>query len=304
MEADENIVICTADTSTSGGLDRCRKDFPDRVVEVGIGEQNLIGVAAGLALEKWSAFAATFAPFVTLRCLEQLKVLVAYNQIPLKIVGYASGLALIDLGHTHCGIDDIAAIRSLNAVSTLAPADCNSLAKLLPQIVTTTYPIYLRLTGTAPCKAVYDQSGAFRGKSVSHELGQLNKLIDGSDILVVANGITVSNAVSAIDNLPNNVKDRVALIDCYDISTRSAHAIQKEISGWRNIIVVEEHRREGGIGEYIKYLLPEFPQCKTFLHLCIPDGFPHASNHEEALHVSGLSEEHITQHILQIAKKL
>ena len=300
MENDEKLVICSADTSTSGGLDRCKKDFPNRVIEVGIGEQNLVGIACGLSVEGWTSFAATFAPFMTLRCLEQLKVLGAYNRIPIKIVGYASGLALIDLGYTHCGIEDIAVIRAIGDFDIVAPSDCVSLSKLLPQVATSSASTYVRLTGGSPSVEIYEADGSFRGSSFSHSVGNFNHLIHGHDVLVIANGIGVYNSLVAIDELSPYHPNRVGLIDVYHFSNKVIDDLRTAITQSGRLLIVEEHRRVGGLAEFITSKCMPINDFKPYKHACIRDGFAHAIDHQTALEENDLSAASLKKLILEL----
>ena len=116
-------MVVTGDVSESAGPGRFRKLFPEKFVDVGIAEQNMIGVAAGLAGNGYNVFTVTFAPFQTLRCLDQIKVNLAYSNINVTMAGLASGLINGPLGNTHCCIEDIGALRSIPNLTILSPAD-------------------------------------------------------------------------------------------------------------------------------------------------------------------------------------
>ena len=113
IKENENLIVVTCDVSTSAGLDRFRKSYPSNYVDVGIAEQNMIGVATGLASEKFDVITTTFSPFQTLRCCEQIKVNLGYMKEKITMVGLASGLVLGNLGYTHCSIEDVGVLRSI-----------------------------------------------------------------------------------------------------------------------------------------------------------------------------------------------
>ena len=121
-EIDE-LMVLTCDVSTSAGLDRFRKTYPEKYLDLGIAEQNMIGVAAGLASENFNVVTTTFAPFQTMRCCEQIKVNLGYMSQKVCMVGIASGLALGTLGYTHCCIEDIGVLRSIPGIVIISPAD-------------------------------------------------------------------------------------------------------------------------------------------------------------------------------------
>ena len=118
----DNLMVLTCDVSTSAGLDRFRKKYPDKYLDLGIAEQNLIGVAAGLASENYNVITTTFAPFQTLRCCEQIKVNLGYMNHKVCMVGIASGLVLGTLGYTHCSIEEIGVLRSIPGITIVSPA--------------------------------------------------------------------------------------------------------------------------------------------------------------------------------------
>ena len=119
----DNLMVLTCDVSTSAGLDRFRKTYPEKYLDLGIAEQNMIGVAAGLASEGYNVVTTTFAPFQTARCCEQIKVNVGYMKQKLCMVGIASGLVLGNLGFTHCCIEDIGILSSIPNIQIISPAD-------------------------------------------------------------------------------------------------------------------------------------------------------------------------------------
>ena len=127
----KDLIVLSSDVSTSAGLDRFRKMQPEKYVELGISEQNMIGVAAGLSNDGFQVFTSSFSPFQTLRCLEQIKVNLGYMKIKICMVGLASGLVLGNLGYTHCSIEDIGALRSIPNLNILSPCDGLELEKCM-----------------------------------------------------------------------------------------------------------------------------------------------------------------------------
>ena len=119
----DNLIVLTCDVSTSAGLDRFRKTYTNKYLDLGIAEQNMIGVAAGLSSEGYNVVTTTFAPFQTIRCCEQIKVNMGYMKQKVCMVGLASGLALGNLGFTHCCIEDIGVLRSIPGIKIISPAD-------------------------------------------------------------------------------------------------------------------------------------------------------------------------------------
>ena len=135
----DNLMVLTCDVSTSAGLDRYRKTYPEKYLDLGIAEQNMIGVAAGLASENFNVITTTFAPFQTMRCCEQIKVNLGYMRQKICMVGIASGLALGTLGYTHCCIEDIGTLRSIPGITIISPADSLETVKALEAAVKSHY---------------------------------------------------------------------------------------------------------------------------------------------------------------------
>ena len=144
----KNLMILTSDVSTSAGLDRFKLKHPQNYIDVGIAEQNLIGVATGLSTCGFNVFTTTFAPFQTMRCLEQIKVNMGYMKKKVTMVGLASGIVLGNLGFTHCCIEDISVMRSIPGMTVLSPADCGEVAKCVFAAARIPGPVYIRLTGS------------------------------------------------------------------------------------------------------------------------------------------------------------
>ncbi len=142
----KDLMVLTCDVSTSAGLDRFRKTYPEKYVDLGIAEQNMIGVAAGLATENFKVITTTFAPFQTMRCCEQIKVNAGYMKKKICMVGIASGLVLGTLGFTHCCIEDIGVLRSIPGLTIISPADALETVKAIGAAIALDTPSYIRLT--------------------------------------------------------------------------------------------------------------------------------------------------------------
>ena len=188
-----NLNFCTCDVSTSAGLDRFRKTLPDKYYDLGIAEQNLIGVAAGLASEGYNVITTTFAPFQTLRCCEQIKVNLGYMKQKICMVGIGSGLALGTLGFTHCCVEDIGVLRSIPNLNIISPADSLETVKALEAAVKSEKSTYLRLTGSSNNPIIYDKDYNFKiGKSVT--------LLDGIDIVIFCDFQSCNSKSSSCTN--------------------------------------------------------------------------------------------------------
>ena len=164
-----DLMITTSDVSTSAGLDRYKNKYPEKFIDVGIAEQNLIGISAGLSSEGFKVISTTFSPFQTLRCCEQIKVNLGYMKKNVKMIGLASGLALGSLGFTHASIEEIGVIRSIPNITIISPADVRETIKSLEAALNHHQSVYIRLTGGSNNSLIYD----FNDLSFDESLHQL-----------------------------------------------------------------------------------------------------------------------------------
>ena len=186
----DNLMILTCDVSTSAGLDRFRKTYPDKYLDLGIAEQNMIGVAVGLASENFNVFTTTFAPFQTIRCCEQIKVNIGYMKQKICMVGIASGLALGTLGYTHCCIEDVGILRTIPGITIISPADSLETVKAIAAVTKYKNASYVRLTGSSNNPIVYDKDYKF-------EIGKSITLTNGKDITIFSAGTMVYQSLEA-----------------------------------------------------------------------------------------------------------
>ena len=212
----DDMIVVTADVSTSAGLDRYRRDFPNKYVDVGIAEQNMIGVAAGLASEKLNVFTTTFAPFQTARCLEQIKVNLGYMKNKVCMTGLASGLVLGTLGYTHCAIEDVGILRSIPNISIVSPADSLETVKALNSFIDYDQSVYIRLTGGSPNPKVYNEDYNFSiGKGIT--------LNEGDDVAIIACGSPVKVALDVANELKSQNKtcttEECIFVSCHTLCT-------------------------------------------------------------------------------------
>ena len=282
---EENLVVVTSDTSTSAGLDRFKKKYTDRYFDIGIAEQNTLGVSAGLASEGLITFVSTFAPFQTMRCLEQIKVNLAYMKIPLNFVGLASGVNLGHLGYTHCCIEDIGVLRSLPNIIILSPCDSLEVAKSVFAAAKINSPVYIRLTGDNQTEQIYEKDYDFQiGKSV--------KLMKGKEIAVIASGSMVGEAKIALEKLrTKNVN--FALFNFHTIKPIDVDALKKIIKDFGLIITIEEHNIIGGLGSAVSEFIASSNTNIKQITLGINDHYDISGDYRTILCKSELSSDKI-----------
>ena len=289
----DNLMVLTCDVSTSAGLDRFRKTYPEKYLDLGIAEQNMIGVAAGLASENFNVITTTFAPFQTMRCCEQIKVNIGYMKQKICMVGIASGLSLGTLGYTHCCIEDVGILRSIPGITIISPADSLETVKALQAAVKSKNPSYLRLTGSSNNPIVYKEDYEFKiGKSIT--------LKEGKDITIFCAGSMVHQSLEAAKILETkNVSSKV--VNMHTIKPIDKLAID-EARDCALIISVEEHNVIGGLGSAIaeyKSGLKNFPRQ---LFLGVMDTYTKGGNYKFLQEKHRLTSDKIAEDILSNIK--
>ena len=289
----DNLMVLTCDVSTSAGLDRFRKTYPEKYLDLGIAEQNMIGVAAGLASENFNVITTTFAPFQTMRCCEQIKVNIGYMKQKICMVGIASGLSLGTLGYTHCCIEDVGILRSIPGITIISPADSLETVKALQAAVKSKNPSYLRLTGSSNNPIVYKEDYEFKiGKSIT--------LKEGKDITIFCAGSMVHQSLEAAKILETkNVSSKI--VNMHTIKPIDKLAID-EARDCALIVSVEEHNVIGGLGSAIaeyKSGLKKFPRQ---LFLGVMDTYTKGGNYKFLQEKHRLTSDKIAEDILSNIK--
>tara|TARA_A100001015_G_scaffold321643_1_gene453670 strand:+ start:978 stop:1940 length:963 start_codon:yes stop_codon:yes gene_type:complete len=286
----KNLIVLTCDVSTSAGLDRFRKTLPKQYIDLGIAEQNLIGVATGLSSEKFDVITTTFAPFQTMRCCEQIKVNLGYMSHKVCMVGLASGLALGTLGFTHSCIEDIGVLRSIPGITIISPADSLETIKALDAAVKLNGPCYIRLTGTSNNPIVYD-------KDYNFEIGKSIKLREGGDVAIFSSGSSVNNSLKASELLSEkNISCTV--INMHTIKPLDTKAIL-EVCNHKLIVSIEEHNIIGGLGSAISEFKSTLEKSPKQLFLGIKDVYGKGGTYNHLLNKHGLTPEKIVENVLK-----
>ena len=286
----DNLMVLTCDVSTSAGLDRYRKTYPDKYLDLGIAEQNMIGVAAGLASENFNVITTTFAPFQTMRCCEQIKVNLGYMKQKICMVGIASGLSLVPLGYTHCCIEDVGILRSIPGITIISPADSLETIKALEAAIKSDKPSYLRLTGTSNNPVVYKEDYKF-------DIGKSITLKDGSDITIFCTGAMVYRCLEAAKILETK-KIFAKVINMHTIKPIDATSVDKACKDSKLIVSAEEHNIIGGLGSAIAECKAKITNSPKQLFLGIKDVYGKAGSYKFLQEKHGLTSEKIVNDII------
>jgi transketolase len=263
--ADRNVLAVTSDSRGSGKLGPFGQALPDQIVEVGIAEQNLVGVAAGLASCGKIVFAVSPACFLTARSLEQIKNDVAYSDNPVKLVGISAGVSYGALGTTHHSLHDFAALRAINNVEIVAPADNWETVEAVKAAAARAHPVYLRF-GKAP---VYDLPAA----SGPFVLGEARLLREGTDLAFIATGETVAHALLAAADLEARDGIKARVLSVPTVKPLDAAAVLRAGRECRAVITVEEHMVNGGLGEACASTLLQAGARCAFNMVGVPDEY-------------------------------
>ncbi len=261
-EASSNIVTVTSDSRGSGKLAPFAKALPRQLVEVGIAEQNLVGIAAGLAACGKKAFGVSPACFLTARSLEQIKNDICYSNVSAVLVGISAGVSYGALGSTHHSLHDLAALRAINNLTIIVPADNFETREAVRYAAAAKRPVYLRF-GKA---AMYD----LHGPGATFEAGRAIALREGREAAFLATGETVVHALLAAGNLAEEgISARVLSLPT--VKPLDTAAILSAARECRAVITVEEHMVHGGLGEACAAIILQAGVSVPFRIVGIPD---------------------------------
>jgi transketolase len=288
-EQDERIVAVVNDSVGSSKLVGFQKRFPDRLINVGIAEQTMVGVGAGLANGGKTPFVSGAACFLTARAMEQIKADVVYSQTNVKLCGISSGVAYGELGPTHHSIEDFAWLRLLPGLKIVAPSDRWETAEAIKAAAETKGPFFLRLS-RMPVPDLKRQPGA------AFRLGVAETLREGSDAAIIANGVMVSRAVEAAEQLAAaGVKARV--VNMASIAPLDIDAILAAAETGA-IVTVEEHSVRGGLGGAVAEVVATTRPCRMRI-LGFP-GFLPTGSPEFLLDRFGLTANGVAEAVREI----
>lgn len=284
----EDFYVLSGDLCGSSGLTRFSEQFPRRFINMGIAEQNMIGVAGGLAKDGTSVLATSFAPFITMRAAEQVRMNMGYMQLNIKVVGLGSGLVMAKLGNSHYGLEDVAVMRAIPGVMIVSPADCTEIVKATEAIINYKGPVYLRLTGGSLNPVVYADDYDFR-------LGKAVTLREGKDLAIVAAGTMVHMSLKAADLLAKQGIS-TTVVDMHTIKPLDTECLDY-LCQYNLLVTVEEHTIIGGLGGAVAEYLVAKKNHPRQIMLGIKDNYPNGGSYDYLLKQCGLTEGKIADRI-------
>lgn len=283
----DKVFVMSGDLLSSSGLDRFVNNHPDKFKSAGIAEQNMIGIASGLAANGVVPFVTSFSPFITGRCYDQIRMHCGYMHHNIKLVGLAAGIGVGIQGNSHYGLDDVALMRAIPGLVIIEPADCTEVAKVVKAIYDYDGPVYLRLVGESGTPIVNKADYEF-------EIGKSITMRDGEDVTIIASGTMVYQSLQAAKILSEKG------IECKVINMHTIKPIDNVVLDAivsKNVFVIQEASIIGGLGSAVAEYMASKKNCPQITIMGINDVFPHAGSYKWMLKETGLDAESIATKI-------
>ena len=293
-QENRNILAVTSDSRGSGKLGPFGQKLPDQIVELGIAEQNLVGIAAGLASCGKIVFATSPACFLTARSLEQIKNDVCYSDNPVRLIGISAGVSYGALGSTHHSLHDLAALRAINNIEIVVPADNFETRQVIRFAAQHQKPMYIRF-GKAP---LYDlaasPSSGTPGEGGGFTVGKARTIRSGNDIAFIAIGETVIHALLAAEQLKSKGMN-CRVLSVHTIKPLDTETILQTAKQCRAVVTVEEHMVNGGLGEAVAGLLMQAGVHVPMKIVGIPDEYTVTGSQADIFRHYGISMEGLNE---------
>jgi transketolase len=284
-EKDSRIVVLDADLAKSTKTEKFKERFPDRFVDCGVAEQNLMATAAGLAATDKIVFASTFAMFATGRAYDQVRNTISYSGMNVKICATHGGITVGEDGSSHQALEDIALMRLIPGMRVVVPADYYETREAVKTVAYVDGPFYVRLT-RPKVPVLFDEDYRF-------ELGKVNKLRSGGDVTILACGVMVHKALEAAEELAQG-GIQADVINVHTIKPLDKEGILASASGTGRVVTCEDHTVLGGLGGALAELLGE-EMPLPMRRIGIRNNFGVSGSAEELLEHFGLSPHHIAE---------
>ncbi len=294
-EQHDDVVALTADLGKSTKIGMFQEHFPDRFFNVGIAEQNMFGVAAGMAKAGMVPFLSTFSVFASLRSADQLHTDICYQNVNAKIIATHSGTSFGQAGSTHHAICDMAVVRSMPNITLICPADGMETVNAVRAAYENPGPYYIRIN--RGFDRVLNSSTDY-----GFEVGKAIELHEGTDITVIACGSCAFQALQAANFLENADGLKVRVLNMHTIKPLDKEAVVKAIGDTRRIITVEDHNVIGGLGSAVAEVVAETGKGCAFKRLGIQDQFAPIGLHEDIMSILGIDSNGIIAAVRETMK--
>lgn len=287
---DKDIVVLCSDSRGSASLSDFAKAYPEQFIEVGIAEQNLVSIAAGLAKCGKKSFAASPACFLSTRSYEQAKVDVAYSNTNVTLIGISGGISYGALGMSHHSAQDIAAMSSVPNMRVYLPSDRFQTKCLIEALLKDEKPAYVRV-GRNPVEDIY------AAENIPFEMDRATVLREGKDVLIVACGEMVRPAAEAADILKEK-EITATVLDMYCVKPLDTEAIIRAAEAVKTVITIEEHAPFGGLGSMVSQVVGA--NCpKKVINMALPDAPVITGTSQEVFDYYGLNADGIVRKVME-----
>lgn len=287
-----NYKVLTSDMSYGAGLSRYEQKYPADFIDVGIAEQNMLGITAGLASEGIKCIAVAQGCFLSMRSFEPVRQYMGYMGNKAILIGINSGFALTFFGNSHYALEDITLMRSIPGMTVLSPADAGEAVKVFEAALEMNTPVYIRLTGTTNVPVVYPED-------YEYTVGKAKKVYDeGDEVVVFATGTMVNNSIEAAKSLTAE-GGKISVYDMHTIKPIDVDAIRAGKTA-KLIVTVEEHSIIGGLGGAVAEVMAEEGNMPKLLRLGVNDRFSEVGDFNFLLEQNGLTAGSIAESIKKL----
>lgn len=284
------IKVLTSDMAYGAGLSRYKQKYPNDYYDVGIAEQNLMGITAGLASEGFKCVATAQACFLSMRSFEPIRQYMGYMQIPAILIGVNSGLALTYFGNSHYALEDLGLMRTIPNMTILSPADAGEAVKAFEAALQMSSPVYIRLSGTTNNPIVYAEDFEYDYRKAHVVYNQ------GNDVVFFATGSMVYYCMKAAEQL-NSDGVGAKVVDVHCLKPIDNDTILKELADAKLIVTAEEHFTIGGLGSAVSEVMVQNQVSGKVLNLGVHDRFCEVGDYQYLLAQNGLSAEKIIEKV-------
>ena len=289
---DKNILFISADFGAAA-LDRYRMELPDQFIHAGISEQNMVDLSSGLALSGKKVFLYAMAPFLTARCYEQIKCVIASMNLPITLIAVGVGLGYDHATLTHFTPEDIACMRALNDIEVLTPADAEAAKEMTNIAIKNPDFRYMRLDrqGLAP---------VYNGQFKSLYRQGFGHIVKGRSVVIVTCGMLLQKALLACEDLIGQGID-AGVIDLFQIKPINGQELAKVLAGYKAVVTVEEQSLEGGMGSALLEAMVDYSVCKPVKRLGMRDGYAVVNGDRNDLHeLYNIDTSHMINAVLEL----
>lgn len=290
------LLALSCDSASGAGMGLFKSQFPQRFIELGISEQNAIGVAAGLSTCGFIPVVAAIAPFISMRCFEQVRDDIAYPNVNVKIIGSSSGLAFSTLGSTHQAIEDIAILRAIPNIVILNPGDAFEVREALSAAVSHFGPVYIRMPRHKTVDLLSEENRKF-------QLGKGEIISKGKDLTILVTGVLSVEAKKACEILRNQGLS-VGLINYPTVKPVDVESVMEASRNTRLLITLEEHVTSGGFGSTISEVLAPLWSRPPLLMMGIKEGSTTVGPYHQLRKFYGLTGEIIAEKVLSFYREV